>query len=176
MPRPGHTPSKGKGWDENPNLLGSKRSSSQEFAFSQLNLKILEAYSFRPCASHQPKPRPRPRKQKAEHYSKGSQLCGREGGDQGPPPYRGLLSVSWCDGRGAVRCGALGIAHVASPQLLPAADSVRLARETDGTRMGPGDLEKMGLGGESAQKTASLQLSIGTSTPPTVRSSGAQVY
>lgn len=52
MPRPGHTPSKGKGWDENPNLLGSKRSSSQEFAFSQLNLKILEAYSFRPCASH----------------------------------------------------------------------------------------------------------------------------
>lgn len=68
------------------------------------------------------------------------------------------------------------MARVASAQLLPAAESVWLARETDGTGMGPGDLEKMGLDREGAQKTASLQLSLGHGTPPTVRPSSAQVY
>lgn len=65
---------------------------------------------------------------------------------------------------------------MASAQLLPAAQSVRLARETDGTGTGPGDLEEMGLDRDGAQQTASLHLSFGHGTPPTVHSSGAQVY
>lgn len=69
MPHPRHTPSKGKGWDLNPSLSGSQRSSSQEPAFSQLSPKILEGCSIWPSASDQRKAQPRPRKQKGEHNS-----------------------------------------------------------------------------------------------------------
>lgn len=137
----GHTTSKGRGGDLNLGLSGSKRCSSQESAFPQLNAKILEGCGLRLFAASKSSPWPAPEKVTGTAKVL-SQVVGRA--------WDGRISLcpeelaSCCGlrgtpgGRGLAWGPMLGRAGAARAQLLPAEVVHGLVGRADWAAMAPG--------------------------------------